>query len=291
MGGDKLKIVLSLAPPLLIIGTLFFGGILYGFLQSLGYQPAIGRYDLNFNAYYNVMFSERYAKLFWSGLALNLWVSFVSTFLAAAFALWGALSIRKTFFAKKICNFIFSLNLPMPHLVVAVGMIFVFSQSGLLARFFTQIGFIASPSEFPILVKDKYGFGIILAYIWKEAAFFFIILMSVLQSLGENFEELAQSLGANKWQRFRYVILPLVMPNLFSASIIVFAFSFGAYEVPAILGVNYPQMLPVMSLDFFLNPDLNARSEGMALSMIIALIVMILVVIYFRLTQSKIRKD
>ena len=291
MGGDKLKIVLSLAPPLLIIGTLFFGGILYGFLQSLGYQPAIGRYDLNFNAYYNVMFSERYAKLFWSGLALNLWVSFVSTFLAAAFALWGALSIRKTFFAKKICNFIFSLNLPMPHLVVAVGMIFVFSQSGLLARFFTQIGFIASPSEFPILVKDKYGFGIILAYIWKEAAFFFIILMSVLQSLGENFEELAQSLGANKWQRFRYVILPLVMPNLFSASIIVFAFSFGAYEVPAILGVNYPQMLPVMAFEFFLNPDLNARSEGMALSMIIALIVMILVVIYFRLTQSKIRKD
>ena len=291
MGGDKLKIVLSLTPPLLIIGTLFFGGILYGFLQSLGYQPTIGRYDLNFDAYYNVMFSERYAKLFWSGLALNLWVSFVSTFLAAAFALWGALSIRKTFFAKKICNFIFSLNLPMPHLVVAVGMIFVFSQSGLLARFFTQIGFIASPSEFPILVKDKYGFGIILAYIWKEAAFFFIILMSVLQSLGENFEELAQSLGANKWQRFRYVILPLVMPNLFSASVIVFAFSFGAYEVPAILGVNYPQMLPVMSLDFFLNPDLNARSEGMALSMIIAFIVMVLVVIYFRLTQSKIRKD
>ena len=291
MGGDRFKIILSLTPPLLIICTLFFGGILYGFLQSLGYQPAIQKYDISFDAYYNVMFSERYAKLFWTGLGLNLWVSFVSTFLAAAFALFGALAIRKTFFAKKICNFIYSLNLPMPHLVVAVGMIFVFSQSGLLARFFTQIGFISSPSDFPVLVKDKYGFGIILAYIWKEAAFFFIILMSVLQSLGENFEELAQSLGANKWQRFRYVILPLVMPNLFSASIIVFAFSFGAYEVPAILGVNYPQMLPVMAFEFFLNPDLNARSEGMALSMIIALIVMILVVIYFRLTQSKIRKD
>ena len=101
MGGDRLKIVLSLTPPLLIIGTLFFGGILYGFLQSLGYQPAIGKYDINFDAYYNVMFSERYAKLFWTGLGLNLWVSFVSTFLAAAFALFGALAIRKTFFAKK----------------------------------------------------------------------------------------------------------------------------------------------------------------------------------------------
>ena len=117
----------------------------------------------------------------------------------------------------------------MPHLVVAVGMIFVFSQSGLLARLAAQIGMISSPGDFPVLVRDKYGFGIILAYIWKEAAFFFIILMSVLQPLGENFEELAQSLGANRWQRFRYVILPLVMPNLFSASIIVFA-SFAVFS-------------------------------------------------------------
>ena len=250
MGGERLKIVLSLTPPLLIIITLFFGGIFYGFLQSLGYQPAIGKYELNFSAYYNVMFSERYAKLFWSGLALNLWVSFASTFLAAVFALFGALAIRKTFVGKTLCNFIYSLNLPMPHLVVAVGMIFVFSQSGLLARLAAQIGMISSPGDFPVLVKDKYGFGIILAYIWKEAAFFFIILMSVLQSLGENFEELAQSLGANRWQRFRYVILPLVMPNLFSASIIVFAFSFGAYEVPALLGVIFLRCYLLWLLNF-----------------------------------------
>ena len=57
------------------------------------------------------------------------------------------------------------------------------------------------------------------------------------------------------------------------------------------LGVIYPQMLPVMAFEFFLNPDLNARSEGMALSIIIAIIVMILVVFYFWLTQAKIRKD
>ena len=291
MFGDKVKIILSLSPALLIIILLFFGGIFYGLLQSLGYQPAIGKYEINLDAYYNVMFAERYSKLFWTGLGLNLWVSFVSTFLAAVFALFGALAIRKTFFAKTIVNFIYSLNLPMPHLVVAVGMIFVFSQSGFLSRIVTQIGLISSPGDFPVIVKDRYGLGIILAYIWKESAFFFIILMSVLQSLGENYEELAQSLGANRWQRFRYVILPLVMPSLFSASIIVFAFSFGAYEVPALLGVTYPQMLPVMSFEFFLNPDLNARSEGMALSIIIAMIVMILVVFYFWLTQAKIRKD
>jgi len=98
-------------------------------------------------------------------------------------------------------------------------------------------------------------------------------------------------LGANRWQRFRYVTLPLIMPGLMSASIIVFAFSFGSYEVPRILGVRYPEMLPVMALDFFLNPDLNARAEGMALSIIIAVIVLMLVFLYMYISGRAVRKN
>ena len=63
MFGDKVKIILSLSPALLVIILLFFGGIFYGLLQSLGYQPAIGKYEINLDAYYNVMFAERYSKL------------------------------------------------------------------------------------------------------------------------------------------------------------------------------------------------------------------------------------
>ena len=82
MGGERLKIILSLTPPLLIIFTLFFGGIFYGFLQSLGYQPAIGKYEINFSAYYNVMFSERYAKLFWTGFFHEYLVEYLRIFWA-----------------------------------------------------------------------------------------------------------------------------------------------------------------------------------------------------------------
>ena len=153
MGGDRLRIILSLSPPLLIIFLFFFGGIFYGFFQSLGYQPAINKYEINLDAYYNILFSERYSRLFWTGLGLNLWVSFASTFLAAVFALFGALAIRKTFFAKTVCNFIYSINLPMPHLVVAVGIIFVFSQSGLLARMLAQMSIISSQVNFLLSLK------------------------------------------------------------------------------------------------------------------------------------------
>ena len=291
MKWERIRIAVMLAPTLLVISILFFGSLLYGFLQSLGYNPNIGATDINFDAYLRVMFSEEFSGRFWSGLTLSLWVAFCSTFVSAAIAIFVALLLRRTFFGKKLAVFFFQLNLPIPHLVIAVGMIMLFSQSGLVSRMLGELGLVTSPRDFPALTKDAYGIGIILAYIWKEVAFFGIIVLAILQSLGEDYEAVAQSLGANRWQRFRTVTLPLIMPGLMSASIIVFAFTFGSYEVPRILGVGYPKMLPVMSLDFFLNPDLNARAEGMALSMIIAFIVLVLIFIYMYITARTVRRD
>lgn len=286
---ERWRIPLLLAPTLIIILVLFFGSLGYGFLQSVGYQPEIGNTTISFKAYASVIFGEAYREQFGQGLLLTLWVSLVSTFLSAALAVGCALLLRQTFIGKRISTFLFQLNLPVPHLVIAIGMIFLFSQSGLIARAAGQLGLVEKTSDFPVLVRDSGGLGIILAYLWKEVPFFGIVVLAILQSLGENYEDLARSLGANRWQRFRYVILPLIMPGLLSASIIVFAFTFGTYEVPKLLGVRFPEMLPIMALEFFLNPDLNARQEGMALSMIIAGIVLGLVVIYMWVSNRAIR--
>lgn len=291
MKWDRIRIPVMLAPTMLIITVLFFGSLAYGFLQSLGYNASIGTTNLNFDAYRAVLFSDELSGRFWSGLWLSLWVAFASTFISAAIAIAVALLLRRTFVGKKLAVFFFQLNLPIPHLVIAVGMLMLFSQSGLVSRMLGELGLVTSPRDFPALTKDAYGIGIILAYIWKEVAFFGIIVLAILQSLGEDYEAVAQSLGANRWQRFRTVTLPLIMPGLMSASIIVFAFTFGSYEVPRILGVGHPKMLPVMALDFFLNPDLNARAEGMALSMIIAVIVFALIFIYMYITARTVRKE
>jgi putative spermidine/putrescine transport system permease protein len=182
--------------------------------------------------------------------------------------------------------FLFQLNLPIPHIVAAVGILFLLSQSGLLSRLGAQVGLLNSPSDFPVLVRDRLGIGVILSYVWKEVPFIGVIVLAVLQSLSKDYEEIARNLGANGWQRFVHVILPLIAPALLSTSIIVFAFTFGAYEVPGILGVRYPRTLPVLSLRFFTDADLNARAEAMALSMIIAAIVIAIVAGYMGLTRQ-----
>ena len=291
MWWERWRIPIMLAPTLAIIIFLFIGGLGYGALVSLGWQPRIGQTDLSLDAYYSILFSEQHSATFWHGLLLTLWVSFASTFLSAVLALASALLLRQTFVGKRIATFLFQFNLPVPHVVAAVGILFVFSQSGLLSRTGAQLGLLSSPSDFPIVVKDKFGFGIILSFVWKEVPFVGVIVLAILQSLGADYEDLARSLGANRWQRFRNVILPLVMPGMLSASILVFAFTFGSYEVPALLGIRFPRTLTVTAVRFFRDPDLNARTEGMAISIIISIIVFFLVVGYMWLSRRAVRRD
>ena len=287
---ERWRIPLMLAPTMTVIFVLFIG-LTYGALVSLGWQPIIGRTEISLTAYHSILFSDRYASVFWQGLLLTIWVSFASTLLSAVLALATALLLRRTFIGKRIAVFLYQLNLPVPHVVAAIGILFLFSQSGLLSRTGAQLGLLNGPSDFPVVVKDRLGIGIILSFVWKEVPFVGVIVLAVLQSLGVDYEDLARSLGANRWQRFRYVILPLVMPGLLSGSILVFAFTFGSFEVPAILGVRFPRTLTVTAVRFFRDPDLNARTEGMAISIIISVIVFFLVLGYMWLSRRTIRQD
>lgn len=274
----SLGLWLSLAPALGLIALLFGSSVVYGLAQSLGYLPFLGQRRLSLDAYRNVVAGTNYAAEFWSGLWFSLWVSGASTMLSALCALaivslWG-LSARAT--GRRTSGLLLlNINLSFPHLVWAIGLSLLLAQSGLLARIATAIGLIGGPSDFPVLVRDVYGLGIIANYMTKETPFLVLTALSILAAQPDAYTIVAENLGASRWQRLRYVTLPLVLPGLLAGSLLVFAFVFGAYEVPALLGVRYPQMLSVLALELFLNPDLRSRAEGMAISVLMALVVLL----------------
>jgi len=279
---NRLKLFLMLTPALAVIVLLFGGGLLLALLQSVGYVPAIGRTDFSLEAYRRVFRDPAFG----SSLLLTLWIAGVSTAVSTILALIVALILRRAFPGKRLATFIFQSNLPIPHLVGAIGILFLFSQSGFLARLGHLAGLIQVPADFPALVFDPYALGIILEYVWKSSVFIGIILLAALQSIGEEYEDVAQTLGANRWQRFRHVTLPLLRPAILAASILVFAFTFGAFEVPLLLGARYPSALPVLAYRLYTDVDLNARPEAMAMSVIITAIITILILLYLRLTRK-----
>jgi putative spermidine/putrescine transport system permease protein len=270
-----LKLKRSLAPTLLILTLLLGASLLYGLMQSLGYLTIIGEKELSLTAYQNLISGQGTAgREFWASLGFSLWVSIVSTILSAIGALFLATLLNRR--PSNFDTFALNWNLAFPHLVWGVFMLLLLAQSGLLARWAGALGIIQSPADFPVLVRDRYGIGIILTYLGKEIPFLTLLILALLRTQSDGYLLVAQNLGANAWQRFRLVTLPLVRPALVSGSLLVFAYIFGAYEVPALLGVRYPRTLPVLALESFTNPDLRARAEGMAISLIIAFIVLMI---------------
>jgi len=285
-----LHVPLSLLPALTLVGVLFGASVIYGVTQSLGYLPLIGQRTWSLAAYRNIFFNTNYATEFWSGLLFSLWICTASTVLSTIAALLAVLILdqrgRRATMSQGGLWYALNLNLAFPHLVWAIGLSLLLAQSGLLARIAAAIGLIAGPSDFPVLIRDRYGVGIILSYVSKETPFLLLIALSILASQPSAYGVVAENLGATRWQRLRYVTLPLVLPGLLSGALLVFAFVFGAYEVPALLGVRYPQMLSVLALEFFLNPDLRSRAEGMAISVIMAVVVLLVVGIARRLRRE-----
>lgn len=274
---------LLLTPALLVILLLFGGGLILAVLQSLGYLPFLGREELSLTAYYQLFGRATFGK----SLLLTLWISLASTLFSTLLAVVAALSLRETFKGKRLFIFLFQLNLPIPHVVGAIAMLFLFSQSGLLARLAYAAGFIQEPSQFPALVYDPYGLGIILEYVWKTTCFTGVILLAMLHGVGDTYEQVAQTLGASPWQRFRYVTLPFLMPGILSSSVLVFAFTFGSFEVPFLLGQRANSALPVLAYRLYLDEDLATRPEAMALTVFISLVTAVFIWLYLYLTKKQ----
>jgi putative spermidine/putrescine transport system permease protein len=110
--------------------------------------------------------------------------------------------------------------------------------------------------------------------------------LALLARLGEEYEQAARTLGASAWQRFRHVTLPLVAPAVVSSSLMAFAFIFGAFEVPFLLGRPFPAMISVVAQQRFLDVNLAARPGAIAVAVTSTLLTTALAWGYLRLTRA-----
>jgi putative spermidine/putrescine transport system permease protein len=277
---ERLKITLLLAPALAVILVLFGGGLYAALLQSLGYFPAIGMTEISAGTYREVLTSSD----FLNSLGLTVYVAGASTAISTVLAVLAALALRRS--SGRVSAAVFQLPITVPHLVAAVGVALVVAQTGLGARVAAALGLIGEPGEFPAFLYDPYSVGIILTYVWKETPFIALIVLAVLRGVSHELEEVARTLGANAWQRFWYIVFPLISPGVVAASLVVFAFTFGAFEVPYLLGQDYPTMLPVTAYREYQSVELSARPTAMAINVIIAAFTAAFAALYLRLSRE-----
>ena len=267
-----------LLSPFLLLMFIFCIGIANGVLQSLGYIPALGLNHVTLKYYTEVLQNTAILQ----SIGLSLWIAAVSSVLAV---LLGTALCYLIVSAKQSGSWIASfIKLPIliPHLIVAVFVISIFSQTGLVARLFFYLGGLSSPDSFPALLFDKYGVGVILAYLWKETPFVCYFVMTIMANITDTLEQTAMGLGASRLKSFFYITLPLCKSTILNSFFIIFAFSFGAYELPFLLGATLPKALPVMAFIEYAHPDLLHRPYAMVLNVIMIVVCLLVSILYYR---------
>lgn len=256
------------APFLILFLSVFLWGLVTGIIQSLGYMPNLHLNQWTFK-YYGEVLKD---KEFLSSLLYSIYISLVSSSLSVLLGVMAAFAVLGLKKENRLLTFIYRLPIIVPHLVAVVLIFHFFSQTGLISRIFYNAGIIHDPNQWPLVVFDNTGVGIILVYLYKQIPFITMTVFAVLKNINEEFSEAAYNLGASRLQALFLVVLPLIMPTVLSVFLIIFAFSFGAFEVPYLIGSPVISTLPVKAYLYYTSPDYSSRTYTMVINVLISLI-------------------
>ncbi len=237
---DKLNTVLCLIPGAGFILFFLASAFILTILQSLGLFTLIGesRFTL---AHWKIVFEQEFQDSF----LFSLKVGIGSSFGTLLFSYPVALFLRKKGFGKKTLGSLIKIPLFIPALVVAFLIVNLISYHGLVNSILVELGIIDEPLR---MLNDQFGWGVLFIQIWKNIPFQLLIISSSLATIRDDLEDAALNLGANKFQVIGRIIIPLSMPGILVAVILVFIMTFGDFAITKVAGPVYPTSMSVRML-------------------------------------------
>src|SRR5919107_1575822 len=118
------------------------------------------------------------------------------------------------------------------YLVRAFAWKTILGTNGILNSFLLATGVVSEPVS--VFLYSKTGMYITFCQVWLP--FMILPLYTILDRLPNSLLEAASDLGANWWQTFRPVILPLSLPGLLAGSLSVFSLTMGDYITLSLIG-------------------------------------------------------
>jgi putative spermidine/putrescine transport system permease protein len=118
--------------------------------------------------------------------------------------------------------------------------------------------------------------GLALAYIYFELPLMILITVPALSALRPEWREAATNLGASSFTYWRQVAIPVLLPSLIAAAMLLFANSFGAFATAVALAQGGFNLVPIQ-ISFVVNGNVsldtglgNAMAGGMIIVLLIA---------------------
>ena len=208
---------------------------------------------------------EQFVRTVWTERARNAYALTIGASLAAATlnALVGFLLawvlVRYEFPFKRFFDAIIDLPFALPTAVAGLVYASLYVPEGWLGRFLVPLGFQAAYTRL----------GIVLVLTFTGLPFVVRTLQPVLENFDPELEEAAGSLGATRWQTFRHVIFPCLLPALLTGFALAFARALGEYGSVVFIAANIPNRTEIAAVLIVNKLEEQSYQEATALAMVL----------------------
>jgi thiamine transport system permease protein len=239
---NRPKASTTIAPLLLWLAPLAFLGLFYFYPLSSILQVSFARSESVETGLHLSSSILRWAAPFGEALTttsiqkvigFTIWQAFLSTILTLLFGLPGAyLLARYEFRGKSLIQALAGISFVLPALVVATAFNALLGPRGWLNLAWMQAFNLSQP---PFQFLNSIG-AILIAHVFYNTTIVLRMVGDFWSHLDPRTSQAAQVLGANRWQTLYHVTLPLLMPAIIAAALLVFIFDFTSFGVILILG-------------------------------------------------------
>jgi len=248
--GNALLPYVLIAPPVILVAVMIFFPAIQSFIRTLTPDnPTNGSLALSL---------DRYAAFFQDQISINNLVFTIEITVAAVIVLLViglVLALYLRFRKNRLSSFVQGLALfPLfvPGIILAYALIQFLAPRGTIDNLIRDTGtkpafdavyhvFGLNGYRTPYLRPE----GIVIGVVWESLPFTVLILTAGLGQVEDGLIESARDVGANPFQVFRSIVLPLIQRPLMIVICLNFIGIFGSYTLPYLLGPAAPQMMGV----------------------------------------------
>ncbi|HTO74407.1 MAG TPA: iron ABC transporter permease [Gemmatimonadales bacterium] len=180
----------------------------------------------------------------------SLWLSVASALLAGLIGLpLAALFALVEFPGRRVLGALIALPVGMPPLVGVVAFLFLFGESGFIARMVQAALRLDQPPW-----RLEGAWAVLLVHAYAFYGYFYLLGRAGLAGLDRSLLEAAAALGADRKRMLFKVVVPLLRPTLVGAGLLVFLSSLASFSAPYIFGGGF-RVMPTQIVATRLNGD------------------------------------
>ncbi|MFC7492017.1 MULTISPECIES: carbohydrate ABC transporter permease [unclassified Knoellia] len=282
--GETTTAYAFLTPTLALLGVFVFVPLGAALLLSLQRTNGFGDGVYVGMQNYTRLLSD---PLFWRATANTALFTIIVTPLSMALGLGIAVLLNSVLPLRSVFRSIVIVPMAVSGVATALIGVLVFDENtGILDKLTRSLGL-------PEVAWQSGGAAafasVVLVTLWWRTGFNMLIYLAGLQGIGPELYEAAHMDGANAWQRFRHVTVPMLGPSSFFLVIINVIYSFQVFDIVFVLTGGGPQNATSVLVTYAYDNGFVVRDQGYASAIGIFLLVVSMVFTAVRWRASRTR--